>query len=152
MELTMDSFFPDGTIHCEADLPFEDGTYEVWNHKLFENVLFIFEIRNHRITHYYHYNIKQKKRVITWTFEYLTDENGKPIHNIWRQAPGTQERDMYHSTHWHLYPEHQKKRMEHDKFAKQSWNNFINSIYERQAPLRNYVETNNVEANEVKAS
>ncbi len=126
-ELTMESFYPENIIKCEADLPFEDGTYDVVER---EDILNIIEIKNHRITHHHQYNAKMKLRLITWTFDYLTAEDGTQIHNIWRQPRGTIERDMYASTHWHLYPEHHKKHIENTTRSKEKWNNFFNNPHE----------------------
>ncbi len=79
-ELQISSFYPNNLIICENDLPFEDGTYEVYER---DDILNIFLIKNQRIQYHIVYNIKNKKRLITWKFEYLTINN-KQVHNVWR--------------------------------------------------------------------
>ena len=100
--ITEESFFPNGRIACYNDLPFEDGTYEVWKNDVILNV---YQIKNHRITHYYKFNTELKKRLITWLFEYLTAEDGTQIHNVYRHLPNVVDKEMWYSSHWHLYPE-----------------------------------------------
>jgi hypothetical protein len=120
--LTLESFYPDNLIKCKADLPFDDGTYEVWEGN---SILNIFEIKNKRIIFHYKYNVSMKLRLITWHFEYLTAEDGSQICNIWRQCEETTERDLFHSTHWHLYPEVYKARMEQKNRWNTMWNKFV---------------------------
>ena len=124
-ELTLSSFYPNNTISCENDLPFDDGTYEVWERKV---ILNIFIIKNHRIEYHTQYNISIKKRLITWKFEYL-EHNGKQLHNVWRQPIDTNVYDLlYSSTNWELYPEEYKKRIEHNKNFNICYDTFINNV------------------------
>lgn len=79
-ELTVRSFYPNYSISCDDILPFEDGTYEVWERTL----LNIFIIKNHKIEYHIIYNISMKLRLITWKYEYL-EQDGKQTYNVWRQ-------------------------------------------------------------------
>jgi hypothetical protein len=116
--LTIHSFYPDGLVHCEADLPLADGTYEIWDR---EYVLNIFEIKNRRIIYNVMYNTKTRERLITWIFEYFIAKDESQICNVWLQPPNTQARNMYSSTHWHLYPEEYKKREDHGNYFIELW-------------------------------
>jgi hypothetical protein len=124
-ELTIESFYPDNRVECLKDLPLEDGTYDVIER---ESILNIFEIKNHRIIYHHKYNANMKLRLISWIFEYLTAEDGSQICNVWRQPQGTLERDLYTSTHFDLYPEHHKKRLEHAEKSKIKYETFINNL------------------------
>ena len=120
--LTLDSFYPEGLIKCEADLPFEDGTYEVWEREV---ILNIFQINNRRILYHYKYNTAMKLRLITWHFEFLTAADGSHICNVWRQPTRTATQDLFHSSHWHLYPEQYARRQEEKERSKIIWNRLI---------------------------
>ena len=69
-------------------------------------------MKDHRIQYHIQYNTLIKKRLITWKFEYLTTDDGQPIHNIWRQLSDTKGYYLYTSSHWNLYPEDHKKRIQ----------------------------------------
>jgi hypothetical protein len=124
--LQLSDFYPDDIILCENDLPFEDGTYEVFKG---DYILNIFLIKNHRIQYHIVYNIELKKRLITWYFEYLTINN-KQVHNLWRQLSDTTELDMWYSNHFELYPEHYNKKIECEKNFNEKWDKFINFMIE----------------------
>ncbi len=118
---TLDSFYPKGIVKCESDLTFADGTYEVWERDV---ILNIFEIKNKRIIYHYKYNTEMKLRLITWHFEYLTAKDGTQICNIWRQPTRTGEQDLFHSTHWQLYPEHFAIHLKQKQQVETFWNKF----------------------------
>lgn len=118
-------FYPNDVISCENDLPYEDGTYEVWQRDV---ILNIFLIKNKRIQYHIQYNTLLKKRLITWRFEYLTHSDNTKIHNIWRQPMDTKDIDLYSSSHWELYPEDLKKRIQHKQNFQAGWNNFTDYV------------------------
>ena len=120
--ITLDSFYPERLIKCESDLPFENGTYEVWES---EAILDIFEIKNRRIIYHYKYNTKMKLRLITWHFEYLTAADGSQICNVWRQPTRTATQDLFQSSHWHLYPEQHARRQEDKERDRILWNRLV---------------------------
>ncbi len=122
--LELKSFYPDDLVECQNDLDFEDGTYEVYQRNV---ILNLFLIKNRKIQYHIVYNVEKKKRLITWTFEYLK-VNDQEVHNVWRQTMDTKECDMYSSNHWELYPEHYKKRMEHQKNTQSMWNSFVDHV------------------------
>ncbi len=123
-ESELSPFYPNNLVCCDADLPFEDGTYEIYQRKV---ILNLFMIKNHRIQYHIVYNIESKKRLITWHFEYLNINEDK-IHNIWRQPMDTNKCDLYFSSHWHLYPEEHKAHIEFKKNTDMYFTNFINHI------------------------
>lgn len=119
--LSISSFYPFNynSVMCLNDLPFDDGTYEVYESN---DILNIFQIKNHRIQYHIVYNIETKKRLMTWSFEYLI-KNGEQVHNVWRQTMNSNHCEMYASTHWNLYQEEYKHRKENDANFKVKLNN-----------------------------
>ena len=124
--LQLSHFYPDDKILCENDLPFEDGTYEVFECDV---ILNIFLIKNHRIQYHIIYNIELKKRLMTWHFEYLTI-NDKLVNNLWRQLGNTTQLDMWYSNHFELYPEHNSKKIEYNNKFNKEWDKFLNFMVE----------------------
>jgi hypothetical protein len=122
--LTLSSFYPNNLVSCSEDLPFEDGTYEVIER---EAILNFFLIKNRRIQYHIVFNMERRKRLMTWHFEYL-NKNGQEINNIWRQTMDTDKCDLYFSSHWDLYPEEHKARLEFSQASEKIWNNFVNHI------------------------
>lgn len=122
--LSLSSFYPDNSVVCLNDLPFEDGTYEVYERNV---ILNIFQIKNHRIQYHIVYNVETKKRLMTWSFEYVTN-NGEQVHNVWRQTMNANKCEMYASSHWNLYPEEHKQRLAHHANFEVKFENFINHV------------------------
>ncbi len=112
-ELAIDDFLPDNMIHCPNDLPFEDGVYVI-DHSTTV-------MKDHRI------QTIDRNGLMMWHLEYLTGENGEQIENSYRQFPG-QEKEMWSSTHFHLYPQEQQSRREHDEQHRVSWANMTKDI------------------------
>lgn len=124
--LTIESFFPNHQIECHNDLTFDDGTYEVWTE---DNViLHIFQINNYRITHYYKYNTKINKRLITFLFEYDVAEDGSYIHNVYRHLPNVKDKEMWYSTHWNLYSKEKKHKDNLTKEFDRVWDKYVVDI------------------------
>jgi hypothetical protein len=125
LRLNIESFYPDNRVQCTSDLPIDDGVYEVNEGDFIRNT---FIIKNKRIISHNKYNTDFNLHLITWHFEYLTDENGNQIHNVRRQLQDEQEQNLYFSTHWHLYPEELKWRNNHTKHFNNVYDNFIKNV------------------------
>jgi hypothetical protein len=145
--LSYDMFFPNNKIWCDKDLEIADGTYEIWERDV---ILNIFEIKNKRITHYYKYNVEMKKRLITWLFEYLKDDNGVQICNVYRNHPDVNHKELISSSHWQLYPEEYKKQLDFKQKFNTQWNTFVMDILTTSQQLNGQVEEVNIDEGYIK--
>lgn len=124
-ELTLSSFYPDNKICCHDDLNFNDGTYEVLEREV---ILNIFIVENRKIQYHIKYNTSLNKRLITFKFEYLTDKDGIPIYNVWRQTSENNRYNLLSSSRWDLYPKEYEIITEHNKQFNDSWDKFVNHM------------------------
>lgn len=116
--------FPTGYIVCNSNIPFDDGIYNVLSEIKTTKIAII---SNKCITTLTHDDV-YGNRLVTWEFEYITTANGDTIHNVYRILPGMVEREMYHSSHWNLYPEQHQHKLEIKAQFDKKWNILMSGI------------------------
>jgi hypothetical protein len=140
-------FFPDNKIWCDKDLEIEDGTYEIWQRDV---ILNIFEIKNKRITHYYKYNVEMKLRLNTFLFEYIKHTDGSEICNVYRKHCDDKQKVLICSSHWHLYPEEHKQRVDFTNNFNKMWDSFVRNTINTSQQFDGQVAEVNIDEGYIK--